>query len=102
MMQTNVEGVLAGGDVVTFPLALRGNKKVNIPHWQMAHVHGKHQERKAFTFSPDSQSFDRFSVYFCALFRESSCSEHDGKSFGYSNGALLLDCYVWKKHTLCR
>lgn len=41
MMQTNVDGVFAGGDVVTFPLALRGNKKVNIPHWQMAHVHGK-------------------------------------------------------------
>ncbi|XP_046904445.1 apoptosis-inducing factor 3 isoform X1 [Hypomesus transpacificus] len=41
MMQTNVEGVYAGGDVVTFPLLQRGNKKVNIPHWQMAHVHGR-------------------------------------------------------------
>ncbi|XP_036454353.1 apoptosis-inducing factor 3 isoform X2 [Colossoma macropomum] len=41
MMQTNVDGVFAGGDVVTFPLSLRGNKKVNIPHWQMAHVHGR-------------------------------------------------------------
>ncbi|XP_046697533.1 apoptosis-inducing factor 3 isoform X1 [Silurus meridionalis] len=41
LMQTNVEGVFAGGDVVTFPLSLRGNKKVNIPHWQMAHVHGR-------------------------------------------------------------
>uniref|UniRef100_A0A4W4F0C3 Rieske domain-containing protein n=1 Tax=Electrophorus electricus TaxID=8005 RepID=A0A4W4F0C3_ELEEL len=41
MMQTNADGVFAGGDVVTFPLALRGNKKVNIPHWQMAHVHGR-------------------------------------------------------------
>ena len=40
-MQTNVEGVFAGGDVVTFPLSLRNNKKANIPHWQMAHVHGK-------------------------------------------------------------
>ncbi|TRY87461.1 hypothetical protein DNTS_035291 [Danionella cerebrum] len=40
-MQTNIEGVFAGGDVVTFPLALRSNKKVNIPHWQMAHVHGR-------------------------------------------------------------
>lgn len=50
MMQTNVEGVFAGGDVVTFPLALRGNKKVNIPHWQTAHVHGKHQVQKASLF----------------------------------------------------
>lgn len=40
-LQTNVEGVFAGGDIVTFPLSLRNNKKVNIPHWQMAHVHGK-------------------------------------------------------------
>uniref|UniRef100_A0AAY4BMS7 Rieske domain-containing protein n=1 Tax=Denticeps clupeoides TaxID=299321 RepID=A0AAY4BMS7_9TELE len=40
-MQTNVEGVFAGGDVTAFPLLLRSNKKVNIPHWQMAHVHGR-------------------------------------------------------------
>ncbi|XP_038619680.1 apoptosis-inducing factor 3 isoform X3 [Tachyglossus aculeatus] len=41
MMQTNIPGVFAAGDVVTFPLALRNNKKVNIPHWQMAHMHGR-------------------------------------------------------------
>ncbi|KAM6965242.1 apoptosis-inducing factor 3 [Aplochiton taeniatus] len=40
MMQTNVDGVFAGGDVVTFPFPQR-SKKVNIPHWQMAHVHGR-------------------------------------------------------------
>lgn len=41
MMQTNVDGVFAGGDVVMFPFPQRNNKKVNIPHWQMAHVHGE-------------------------------------------------------------
>ncbi|XP_051922838.1 apoptosis-inducing factor 3 isoform X1 [Hippocampus zosterae] len=41
MMQTNAQGVFAGGDVVTFPFSPRNNKKVNIPHWQMAHVHGR-------------------------------------------------------------
>ncbi|XP_061762441.1 apoptosis-inducing factor 3 isoform X2 [Nerophis ophidion] len=41
MMQTNVDSVFAGGDVVTFPFPPRNNKKVNIPHWQMAHVHGR-------------------------------------------------------------
>ncbi|XP_061907222.1 apoptosis-inducing factor 3 isoform X2 [Entelurus aequoreus] len=41
MMQTNVDSVFAGGDVVTFPFQPRNNKKVNIPHWQMAHVHGR-------------------------------------------------------------
>uniref|UniRef100_A0A3B5AWW8 Apoptosis inducing factor mitochondria associated 3 n=1 Tax=Stegastes partitus TaxID=144197 RepID=A0A3B5AWW8_9TELE len=41
MMQTNVDGVFAGGDVVMFPFPPRNNKKVNIPHWQMAHVHGR-------------------------------------------------------------
>lgn len=40
MMQTNADGVFAGGDVVIFPFPPRNNKKVNIPHWQMAHVHG--------------------------------------------------------------
>uniref|UniRef100_A0A8C7M207 Rieske domain-containing protein n=1 Tax=Oncorhynchus mykiss TaxID=8022 RepID=A0A8C7M207_ONCMY len=40
-MQTNVDGVFAGGDIVTFPFPGRSNKKVNIPHWQMAHVHGR-------------------------------------------------------------
>lgn len=40
MMQTNADGVFAGGDAVTFPFPPRNNKKVNIPHWQMAHVHG--------------------------------------------------------------
>lgn len=40
-MQTNVDGVFAGGDVVMFPFQPRNNKKVNIPHWQMAHVHGE-------------------------------------------------------------
>lgn len=41
MMQTSAEGVFAGGDVVVFPFPPRNNKKVNIPHWQMAHVHGE-------------------------------------------------------------
>ncbi|KAM9329714.1 apoptosis-inducing factor 3 isoform 2-T2 [Gastrophryne carolinensis] len=41
MMQTNIPGVFAAGDVVTFPLAFRNNKKVNIPHWQMAHMQGR-------------------------------------------------------------
>ncbi|CAI5797548.1 apoptosis-inducing factor 3 isoform X2 [Podarcis lilfordi] len=41
MMQTNIPGVSAAGDAVAFPLVLRNNKKVNIPHWQMAHMHGR-------------------------------------------------------------
>uniref|UniRef100_A0A8C4NPJ1 AIF family member 3 n=1 Tax=Dicentrarchus labrax TaxID=13489 RepID=A0A8C4NPJ1_DICLA len=41
MMQTNADGVFAGGDMVIFPFPPRNNKKVNIPHWQMAHVHGR-------------------------------------------------------------
>ncbi|XP_078523164.1 apoptosis-inducing factor 3 isoform X2 [Lissotriton helveticus] len=41
MMQTNSPGVFAAGDVVTFPLTFRNNKKVNVPHWQMAHMQGR-------------------------------------------------------------
>ncbi|OWK14863.1 AIFM3, partial [Cervus elaphus hippelaphus] len=40
MMQTNIPGVFAAGDAVTFPLAWRNSRKVNIPHWQMAHAQG--------------------------------------------------------------
>lgn len=39
-MQTNIPGVFAAGDAVTFPLAWRNNRRVNIPHWQMAHAQG--------------------------------------------------------------
>lgn len=46
MMQTNIPGVFAAGDVVTFPLAFRNNKKVNVPHWQMAHMQGNIGIRK--------------------------------------------------------
>ncbi|XP_006875869.1 PREDICTED: apoptosis-inducing factor 3 [Chrysochloris asiatica] len=41
MMQTSVPGVFAAGDAVTFPLTWRNNRKVNIPHWQMAHAQGR-------------------------------------------------------------
>nr|XP_010955288.1 leucine-zipper-like transcriptional regulator 1 isoform X2 [Camelus bactrianus] len=41
MMQTNIPGVFAAGDAVTFPLGWRNNRKVNIPHWQMAHAQGR-------------------------------------------------------------
>ncbi|XP_036050879.1 apoptosis-inducing factor 3 isoform X1 [Onychomys torridus] len=41
MMQTNIPGVFAAGDAITFPLAWRNNRKVNIPHWQMAHAQGR-------------------------------------------------------------
>ncbi|XP_043345998.1 apoptosis-inducing factor 3 isoform X2 [Cervus elaphus] len=41
MMQTNIPGVFAAGDAVTFPLAWRNSRKVNIPHWQMAHAQGR-------------------------------------------------------------
>ncbi|XP_006894631.1 PREDICTED: apoptosis-inducing factor 3 isoform X3 [Elephantulus edwardii] len=41
MMQTSVPGVFAAGDAVTFPLIWRNNRKVNIPHWQMAHAQGR-------------------------------------------------------------
>lgn len=44
MMQTNVPGVFAAGDAVTFPLAWRNNRKVNIPHWQMAHAQGTYDQ----------------------------------------------------------
>ncbi|XP_056612916.1 apoptosis inducing factor mitochondria associated 4 [Triplophysa dalaica] len=41
LMRTNVPDVFGAGDVVSFPLALVGNKRVNIGHWQLAQAHGR-------------------------------------------------------------
>lgn len=40
-MQTQVEGVYAGGDIVQFPLFLQDDRLCNVQHWQMAHQHGR-------------------------------------------------------------
>lgn len=40
-MRTNVANVYAGGDIVTFPLGMKGGERSNVQHWQMAHKHGK-------------------------------------------------------------
>lgn len=76
MMQTNADGVFAGGDAVTFPFPPRNNKKVNIPHWQMAHVHGgcvaAGPSRQAQDFCPSS------ALLF--ILRTDGSSQHDGQS----------------------
>uniref|UniRef100_A0A8B9GXU4 Apoptosis inducing factor mitochondria associated 4 n=1 Tax=Astyanax mexicanus TaxID=7994 RepID=A0A8B9GXU4_ASTMX len=40
-MRTNIPDVFAAGDVVSFPLALREDKMVQIGHWQLAQAHGR-------------------------------------------------------------
>ncbi|XP_030632608.1 apoptosis inducing factor mitochondria associated 4 [Chanos chanos] len=40
-MRTNVPDVFAAGDVVSFPLAMFGNRRVNIGHWQLAQALGR-------------------------------------------------------------
>ncbi|XP_076138281.1 apoptosis inducing factor mitochondria associated 4 isoform X1 [Alosa pseudoharengus] len=40
-MRTNVPDVFSAGDVVSFPLGVRGDELVNIGHWQLAHAHGR-------------------------------------------------------------
>lgn len=40
MLETNIKGIYAGGDIVKFPLTSYENIKVNICHWQMALSHG--------------------------------------------------------------
>uniref|UniRef100_A0A3P9QE42 Apoptosis inducing factor mitochondria associated 4 n=1 Tax=Poecilia reticulata TaxID=8081 RepID=A0A3P9QE42_POERE len=40
-MRTNVADIFSAGDVVSFPLTIRGNQRVNIGHWQMSHAHGR-------------------------------------------------------------
>uniref|UniRef100_A0A3B3WIY3 Rieske domain-containing protein n=1 Tax=Poecilia mexicana TaxID=48701 RepID=A0A3B3WIY3_9TELE len=40
-MRTNVPDIFSAGDVVSFPLTIRGDQRVNIGHWQMSHAHGR-------------------------------------------------------------
>ena len=39
-MRTNIPDVLAAGDVASFPLSIREDKRVQIGHWQLAQAHG--------------------------------------------------------------
>ncbi|GFU00934.1 apoptosis-inducing factor 3 [Nephila pilipes] len=40
MLETNIKGIYAAGDIIEFPLITYNNVKVNISHWQMALAHG--------------------------------------------------------------
>lgn len=40
-MRTNIPDVFSAGDVTSFPLAIRGDLRVNIGHWQMSQAQGK-------------------------------------------------------------
>uniref|UniRef100_A0A9J7Y5D8 AIF family member 3 n=1 Tax=Cyprinus carpio carpio TaxID=630221 RepID=A0A9J7Y5D8_CYPCA len=79
-MQTNIDGVFAGGDMVTYPLALRSNKKVNIPHWQMAHVHGRVAALSMMGKASDTKTVPYF---WTAMF---------GKSIRYAGNVLCFKC----------
>ncbi|XP_035478835.1 apoptosis inducing factor mitochondria associated 4 isoform X1 [Scophthalmus maximus] len=40
-MRTNVTDVFSAGDVTSFPLAIRGDQRVNVGHWQMSLAQGR-------------------------------------------------------------
>ncbi|KAI4878558.1 hypothetical protein NFI96_016752 [Prochilodus magdalenae] len=40
-MRTNIPDVFAAGDVVSFPLSIHEDKRVQIGHWQLAQAHGR-------------------------------------------------------------
>ncbi|XP_070573401.1 apoptosis-inducing factor 3-like isoform X2 [Ptychodera flava] len=40
-MRTSKANVYAAGDIVEFPLAMLNGERVNIQHWQIAHMHGR-------------------------------------------------------------
>ncbi|KAG8002048.1 Apoptosis-inducing factor 3 [Nibea albiflora] len=40
-MRTNIPDVFSAGDVTAFPLAIRGDLRVNIGHWQMSQAQGR-------------------------------------------------------------
>uniref|UniRef100_A0A665T315 Apoptosis-inducing factor 3-like n=1 Tax=Echeneis naucrates TaxID=173247 RepID=A0A665T315_ECHNA len=40
-MRTNIADIFSAGDVTSFPLAIRGDQRVNIGHWQMSQAQGR-------------------------------------------------------------
>ncbi|XP_040901679.1 apoptosis inducing factor mitochondria associated 4 [Toxotes jaculatrix] len=40
-MRTNITDIFSAGDVTSFPLAIRGDQRVNIGHWQMSQAQGR-------------------------------------------------------------
>ncbi|XP_019944120.2 apoptosis inducing factor mitochondria associated 4 [Paralichthys olivaceus] len=40
-MRTNITDIFSAGDVTCFPLAIRGDQRVNVGHWQMSQAHGR-------------------------------------------------------------
>ncbi|KAG7221044.1 hypothetical protein INR49_017712 [Caranx melampygus] len=40
-MRTNVTDIFSAGDVTSFPLAIHGDERVNIGHWQMSQAQGR-------------------------------------------------------------
>ncbi|XP_071353357.1 apoptosis inducing factor mitochondria associated 4 [Trachinotus anak] len=40
-MRTNMADIFSAGDVTSFPLAIRGDQRVNIGHWQMSQAQGR-------------------------------------------------------------
>uniref|UniRef100_A0A3B4UPJ9 Apoptosis inducing factor mitochondria associated 4 n=1 Tax=Seriola dumerili TaxID=41447 RepID=A0A3B4UPJ9_SERDU len=40
-MRTNIGDIFSAGDVTSFPLAIRGDQRVNIGHWQMSQAQGR-------------------------------------------------------------
>lgn len=105
-MQTNTDGVFAGGDVVVFPFPPRNNKKVNIPHWQMAHVHGEGIAAQTVltwdcVYHVEAIREKKQCVSYL-IDRKGGSSRHDGQSHGFQNCTLLLVSHVWEDHTLCR
>ncbi|GLD57277.1 apoptosis-inducing factor 3-like protein [Lates japonicus] len=40
-MRTSIADIFSAGDVTSFPLAIRGDQRVNIGHWQMSQAQGR-------------------------------------------------------------
>lgn len=68
-MRTNVPDIFSAGDVTSFPLTIRGDKIVNIGHWQMSQAQGMIQEilQSYFNFS-QKLGFNMFIYVYFFLF----------------------------------
>lgn len=84
MLETNLKGIYAAGDIIEFPLISYNNVRVNISHWQMALSHGR---TAALNMIGKNSEFHSVPFFWCAML---------GKSFRYAGYASGFDEVVIK------
>lgn len=103
-MRTNIPDIFSAGDVTAFPLAIRGDQRCNIGHWQMSQAQGRRHDKQQ----------DPLNVHFCNVWsvtkpyilcllishRAGRCPQHAAETDKNWVCPLFLDGVSWEKHQI--